>query len=239
MIIVLFDFLFSWYWRPIKVKMFWNKLIFKDLLKIGFPIFLVNNIYSKWSLVQRTLILFVFGTKALGLFTIVFLVGNAFKIFSTSISGVLYPTMMIEWGKGKSIKRIVKNNLLKPLLVVTILLLVILPILWYFIPFIINNFLVNYTEITYATQWMVFAGFISVFNLLGIFYNIINKQQERLYMYLAGVTGWIIVLIIAYLSKSISYHIFPIALIIGYTIMIIITIRFIRKNWLKTQTSFI
>ena len=50
---VLFDFIFSWYWRPIKVSMSWNKRTFKNLLKVGFPIFLVSNIYGKWPLHPR------------------------------------------------------------------------------------------------------------------------------------------------------------------------------------------
>lgn len=237
-IIVIFDYFFSWYWRPIKVPMVWDRLTFKNLLKVGFPIFIVNNIYGKWPLVQRTLILLALGTKSLGLFTVVFLIGNAYSIFSSSISSVLYPTMMIEWGKGKSIKELVKRNLVKPLLVIGTILLVITPILWFLIPPMINKFLSNYTEIINTAQWMVIAGFIGVFNLLGIFYNIINKQQKRLYMYLTGVTGWMVILIVTYWYKGITLNIFPKALIVGYFIMIFLSILFIKENWDKTQKSF-
>ena len=126
-IIVIVDFVFSWYWRPIKVEMIWDKLTFRNLFKIGFPIFLVNNLYGKWPLVQRTLILFLLGTNALGLFTVVYIIGNAFSVFSTSISSVLYPTMMIEWGKGISIGQRVKNNLMKPMVLIILIFLLVTP----------------------------------------------------------------------------------------------------------------
>lgn len=237
-IIVIFDFIFSWYWRPIRVSKNWDRVTFNKLLKIGFPIFLVTSIYAKWPLVERTLILILLGTEALGLFTIVFVIGTGYNVFTSSISKVLYPTLMIEWGKGKSIGELVKTNLLKPLTLVIFLFLIIAPILWYILPLAISSFLPAYIDIIIASQWMVITGFISLFSILGIFYNVINVQKKRLFMYLSGVSGWAIILLIANFSEMLSFELFPQALAIGFIIMTLINVKFLTNNWFKTQNSY-
>ncbi len=237
-IIVLIDFIFTWYWRPIRVTMHWDKFIFLKLLKIGFPIFIVTNIYGKWPLVERTIILLLLGTNALGLFTIVFVIGNAFSIFASSISTVLYPTMMIDWGKGMSIGAIFKTKLLKPLLFVILLFVIISPLLWFFLPKSIIFFIPKYKDIIEASKWMILTGFMGIFNILAIFYNVINAQKKRLFMYLSGVFVWGLILITAYWFHLISFELFPKALFVGYFVMTLININFLKNNWSKTQLSY-
>ena len=236
-VIVIVDFALTWFWRPIKVNMLWDKLTFKNLLNVGFPIFLVNNLYSKWPLVERTLILLLLGTNSLGLFTVAFMIGNAFKIFSNSMSSVLYPTFMIEWGKGKAVGQIFKKNMIKPMIVILSLFVIITPLAWHFMPLVISSFLPNYTDVISTSQWMLITGAFGLLNIFGIFYNVINVQKKRLVMYLSGVAGWSIVLIVSYGLKSISLEIFPKALLTGYMIMFLITIKFLRTNWETTQAT--
>lgn len=237
-IIVLISFSLLWYWRPIKVKMIWDYGIFKGMLKIGFPMFLVNNVYGKWELIQRTLILVLLGTNALGLFTIVFVINNAFKIFSNSINTVLFPTLMMQWGNNKTIGHIFLQNMVKPLTLVTAVLLIISPLLWYVLPITVNYFLPKYAEIISAGQWMIIAGVFGILNMLSIFYNVINSQKQRLFMFLSGEIFWFLIIFVAFFFKKLTFELFPQALIISYIIMAVISVIYLKKNWYTTQDNF-
>jgi len=237
-IIVLISFSLLWYWRPIKVKMEWDYEVFKGMLKIGFPMFLVNNVYGKWELIQRTLILVILGTNALGLFTIVFVIGNAYKIFSNSINTVLFPSFMMQWGNNKTIGQIFLHNMIKPLTLVTLILLIISPILWYVLPIMVNQYLPKYSDIIKAGQWMIIAGVFGVLNMLAVFYNVINSQKQRLFMFLSGEISWFLIIAIAFLLKKMTFELFPQALILSYIIMAFVSVIYIKKNWFKTQENF-
>ena len=121
---------------------------------------------------------------------------------------------------------------------VVLLFIIITPILWNILPTAVSTFLPAYSDIIRASQWMVVTGFIGLFSIVGIFYNVINVQKKRLFMYLSGVAGWSVVLLMAYLFDRISFELFPQALALGYLIMTLVNINFLRINWSKTQASY-
>ncbi len=124
------------------------------------------------------------------------------------------------------------------MVLIILIFLLVTPILWYILPPSINSFLPEYVQVIDASKWMVIAGFMGLFSILGIFYNVINVQKKRLFMYLSGVIGWLMVLTAAYGLNKISLELFPQALFVGYLIMTIINIYFIKNNWFKTQASY-
>ncbi|MHB2153622.1 lipopolysaccharide biosynthesis protein [Calditrichota bacterium GD2] len=213
----------------------WNRSSLKKLIKVGTPMFLVTNIYGKWPLLQRTVIVVLGGSKALGLFTLAFMVEKSFKIFSDSISNVTYPNMTRDWGKGKTVGEIIKRNLFKPFLIIVPTFLFLIIGGYYLIPFFINSFLPKYLEVIYASQIMLIVGFLNLFFVFGNIYNVINDQKERLKMYIFGIFSWSLILIFIYRFKGFSLEIFPIALIVGNIIIILVNINYIKKNWYKTK----
>ena len=238
-VIVVVDFYVTSLWRPLKVKMKWDSEVFRAILKIGFPIFAVNFLYGKWSILQRTMIWMLLGIKSLGLFTVVFIILGAYNTFSTSISSVLYPSLMVSWGEGKSTGEIFRHNIVKPMILVGSISLLITPLLWILLPSLINSFAPNYTEIIYASQWITIAGLLGVFNFLNVFYNVINFQKQRFVMYLSGILCWALLVLVYFYMDRLTYEIFPIAMVLGNIIMIAFTIHFLKLNWNESKISVI
>ena len=65
--IAMADLFLSYFWRPIRVVPRWSYVNFKELFVVGAPIFFVSSVYGLWPTIQRTVILILGGSKALGL----------------------------------------------------------------------------------------------------------------------------------------------------------------------------
>lgn len=228
-IIAFFDFVFTYTWRPIKVKPRFVRLVFKDLMKVGLPMYAVASIYSLWPTVQRTLILALGGSTALGLFAIATMVQGGMKALSSGLSSVMYPTMVGLWGAGNSVKYIILR-VMKPFLIVVVLLLVFVPIAWVLLPILVQKVLPNYNEGIDTAQWMLVVGFLSAFLVFSNFYNMIKNQRDRLIMYLSGIAGWGASVYLLFRTQGYALSIFPRAMIVAHLIMIGLTFYHIRQS---------
>ena len=227
-LVVLVDFIITYLWRPIRVQAKFSRAPFKELMKVGLPMYGVANIYGLWPLVQRTLIVSLGGSKALGLFAIVYMVQGTLQTVSSSVSNVLYPNMTSQWGEGANVKEIVRQ-LVRPLLFISVVFILILPIGWNLLPWFINSFLPNYSESITAAQYMLLVGFLGIFMVLSNIYNVVQKQRQRLIMYLSGIFGWLLTIFVLYSHYGFRLFIFPMGIISAYIIMIGITLFHIKS----------
>lgn len=231
--VVTVDFLITYYWRPIKVRADFSRVSFRELMNVGLPMFGVANVYDLWPLVQRTLIVSLGGTKALGLYAIASITENVMKTVSSSISNVMYPTMTSKWGAGFSVKDVLRLAA-QPLMISVGLFAVLIPIGWYLLPMFVHHFLPNYVIGIEAAQWMLIVGYFGIFLVLSNIYNVLQKQRQRLIIYVSGIGVWIISVLSIYLLYGFELKIFPISMIIAYVVMIIIMIYHIR-GFLKIE----
>lgn len=225
--VVIVDFLITYYWRPIMVKAIFSRVPFRELMKVGLPMYGVANVYGLWPLVQRTLIVSLGGPKALGLFAIASMTENAMKTVSSSISNVMYPTMTSQWGAGSSVKDVLRLAA-QPLIISLVVFTFLIPVGWYLLPIFVNNFLPNYVSGTDAAQWMLVVGFLGLFLVLANIYNVLQRQRQRLIMYVSGIGAWIISVLLINWSYGFELIIFPISMIIAYVVMITIMVYHIK-----------
>lgn len=222
-------FALTWYWRPTKVRPNFEKNSFMHLLKLGFPMFIVTNVYSLWPVLQRTMILSLGGNIALGLYTIAAVVEGSLNAVSGSIGSVTYATMANEWGAGKNLGELFKVAV-KPVVIGSILFLICVPIGWFVLPYFVELLIPNYIKGVEAGQWMLIAGFISLFNIWTNIYNVVNHQKEKLFSFLYGVVGWVVALTLLYKIKGFSLEIFPQAMSVGFLIILIYNLLYVKRN---------
>jgi len=232
----LVDFIFTYKWRPITTKPKWNRLHFIDLFRLGLPMFAIANIFNLWPIIQKTLIVTLGGTKALGLFVIAIMVENSMKTVTKSISGVMYPTMSISWGKGATVGEMVKL-VMKPLIIGLILFCLLAPLAWWLLPIFIESILPNYIEGIQAARWMIIVGILGLANVFSNYYNVVKDQLNRLKLYLGGIITWAITVLILFQKDGFSLVIFPQAMVLAMLVMIIINYYHIKKNWSSIAPS--
>lgn len=226
---VLIDFYFTWRWKPLSVKPKFNKSLFKELIKVGTPMYIVANVYSLWPVIQKTVIVSLGGTKALGLFAIAIITENSMKTISASLSSVTYPAMSTGWGQGYTINELLKKFVLKPFILFSGIFLLSIPIWWYLLPLVIEKFLPNYTAGIEAAQWMLLAGFMGFLNVFSNMYNVMKKQKERFISYLSAIISWLLAVSLLYTFNGFSLVIFPQAMVCGMAIMTGVNFYFLIK----------
>jgi O-antigen/teichoic acid export membrane protein len=219
----------TWYWRPTKVKPSYDRASFIHLLKLGFPMFVVTNVYSLWPVFQKTLILALGGTLSLGLYTVATVVQGGLSAVSGSIGSVTYATMANQWGAGKKLSELFKIAI-KPVVIGALLFLICIPIGWFALPYFVKLLIPNYLDGVKAGQWMLITGFISLFNVWTNIYNVVNHQKQKLYSFLFGVTGWLITLGLLFEIKGFSLAIFPQSMAVGFFLILMYNLVYVYKN---------
>ncbi len=235
-IAVVVDLALAYHWRPIKVKQHWNKPVFNELMKVGFPIYWVANIYSLWPMVQRTVIVSMGGTRALGLFSLAAIVETAMKTLTNAISSVSFPRMAFAWGQKEDFIHLLKIPL-KPVLVSATANLVVAVAGWFLLPFFISNLLPNYIEATAAAQWMLWVGWMSSFSVFSNVYMIVQKNMDRLWSYVAGVLAWLGCCFLLNKIMGFDIIIFPIATMVGFVFIYLVDAVNFRRYYLQHSKS--
>lgn len=226
---VLVGFLLTYYWRPTRVKPQFEKQAFFHLLKLGFPMYVVTNVYSLWPTLQKTVILLLGGPISLGYYTLAIVVQSGLNTVSGSIGSVTYATMASQWGQGKNVEQLFRLAL-KPVIIGALLFVVVIPLGWILLPYFVDKLIPNYADGILAAQWMMVAGFISLFNVWTNIYNVVNHQKHKLYSFLCGMTGWLLCLALLYSLKGFSLEIFPQAMAFGFFIIVVYNLLYVKKH---------
>ncbi len=214
-IVCLVDFIITWIYRPINAKPFWNKDIFKELFKVGMPIYMVANIYSLWPIVQRSFVLGWGGTKALGLYGLALMVENAMMVVTSSVSNIVFPKMAAEWGKSKNLGHLIQI-MLKPTLGTLALNFVAVIAGWFILPIFVQLLIPNYSEGIYVAQLSLIVGLVAVFSVYSNLYMIIQKNTDRMITYISGFVLWILVLFLLHNIYGFKLAHFPVAMCVAY-----------------------
>lgn len=156
-LVILISSLLLYYYRPFKVRLTWNKGIFKKLIKVGFPIFGLASIESYSTTIDKLLLTHYTDLKSVGLYSFGFYGLTIFILLSNSIASYIYPKMTYNYAKYND-----RNSLWQYVKKITILLLFIqlpLAIIGYFIvPVAIKAFFPLYLPSTAVMQILLFAG---------------------------------------------------------------------------------
>ena len=191
--------------------------------------YLVTNVYSLWPTLQKTVILLLGGPISLGYYMIANVVESGLATVSGSIGSVTYATMANQWGQGKNLEQLFKLAL-KPVVLGALLFAVVIPIGWMVLPYFVTQLMPNYTGGIVAAQWMMVAGFISLFNVWTNIYNVVNHQKHKLYSFLCGMAGWLLSLGLLYNLKGFSLEIFPQAMALGFFVILVYNLLYVKKH---------
>lgn len=213
-LLALVDWSFSEKWKPLDVPMHWKKEEFKELLKIGLPIFSVASIFGLWPTFQRTIILSMLGTKGLGLFALSIVLQNMLNSVNTTINTISFPKMAHALGEGRRVKEILKIPFKLSFVAFGIYGLTLV-IGWPLLPVVVKYALPNYVRGVEAAQWMLLVALVSSFAVFSNIYMVIKTNHHRLVSYSIGIVVWLIYLFAQDISKIDDLAVFSKALLAG------------------------
>ena len=235
-IVALVDSTLTFFWRPIRVYPKWSTKRFIELFKIGMPIYSVASVYGLWPVFQRTVILFLGGTKALGLFTLAIIIDGTLKTVSNSISSITFPKMSYAYGQGAGFKELM-NIPLKFVGINLGLNTLVLAVGWFLLPIAVAYILPNYVDGVEAAQWMFIVSLLGILSIFSNVYMVIKRNFDRLKAYIVGIVVWALVVLYYHLTIPFDLVIFPKALIAGYIATFIVDAFFYYKYYQMDSLS--
>lgn len=212
-IVAIINSIMLWIWRPLKIKLSWKKEHFTQLLKIGAPIFFTGQVYGWWIVTDSAMVLKFAGIKGFGLYQLAYMVGQSFDVLPNALAQICYPRMAEEYGKSKSIDKILKI-VHRPIFMLAISIIPVVFLVWFVLPPLVQNFLPKYVDGVPAAQWMLCsAAVLSLSPVCDVF-----SVTKRLDLYLtAVVVGILIYAVVLYLliRHGVTLESFPQAMLCG------------------------
>lgn len=173
-IVLLVYVLFLHYHRPFKVKLKFDSINYKKLIKVGLPIFGLAYIQAIAISFDKLLLVKFSDVSSVGIYSFGYLAFASITMFSSSIASYIYPTMSQNYAKDRdSIK--LWNYLRKNMTLVFIGLLIIATVGAAVVPFLVEIFFPKYNASIYVMQILFFAG---VFNGSVIGVNVLFSMKK-------------------------------------------------------------
>lgn len=143
--------------RPIKVRLLWNMIAIKKLLKVGLPIFALSYIVALSSTADKLWLLKYSDLTNVGLYSFGFYAFSIFSLFSLSVASYIYPRMTYNYGKTND--RTLLWIYVKKITLLLFLIQITLASIGYFlVPVIITNYFSAYILSIRTMQILLFAG---------------------------------------------------------------------------------
>lgn len=157
------------------------------LFKIGFPLFLYDIVRTLFLTIDRLIILFFLGRKALGLYSIGVLAYNFLTPLPRGVYNVIFPKFYEEYGKTEDIQK-VKHYLVKPTMVFAYLFPLVVGIGTILLPILVKYILPQYTEGLMAAHILIVSTFFySLIFMWGYFLIAVRKQSKMVLFNLIAV----------------------------------------------------
>lgn len=216
-------------WRPLRVGPKWNAALFKHLLRIGLPIFVVGQVYALWTVLNSTLVLKLAGTEGMGLYTIAVLAGTAAMIIPTAVSQIVYPRMAEQYGRTGSAAGLI-SVAMKPVLLSAAGLAVAVTGAWFLIEPVVGRIMPAYIDAVPAIQWTMLSAVVSCFGAMNNFFNVVRRQRLYLAAMLVGIAAYGAALS-GLVHERVELHAFPQAMLIGQVVFQVVCCIFLY--WLR------
>lgn len=221
--------LILFWWRPVRVRPRWGIEPLKHLLRIGAPIFVVGQVYALWVVVNRTLVLKLAGTEALGLYSMAVLAGAAIALLPTAVSQITYPRMSEQYGRTDNMGGLIRIAL-KPMLLSAAVLVPVVAAAWLLVGPVVQWILPAYVDAVPAIQWTLPIGIVFCFGPATNVFNVVRRQRLYLVAILLGMAAygaslmWLV-------RDSVSLAAFPQAMLIGHGVFMTMSYAFTGWIW--------
>ena len=152
-----FEFLLMFFNRPFKIKYTWNKKTFIQLVRVGSVLYIWNNLNIIYRTLPRLSIVITGDILTLGLYSPVASINALSSNIAETINTYTFPKMSFLFGKYKVFSKVIQP-LKKTIFLIFTLLFLISFFSYLLLPYVIINFLPNFTESVDAVKIIVFAG---------------------------------------------------------------------------------
>lgn len=216
--------------RPIKIRITWDKTVFLHLLKVGMPIFVLILVDSTVSTVDKVWLLKYTNFTELGLYTFGLYALNLFILFGSSIASYIYPKMTFSYARTND--PLILWRYMKKITAILLLIQTPLVIIGYFIiPVLVESFFTSYILSIPVMQILLIAGMMKG-SVIGV--NILWSMKKWKYMYLYIITYAILLVSITF----IMVHFFENKLIgISVGVLVADTINLINGIYLSYRAT--
>jgi O-antigen/teichoic acid export membrane protein len=209
---------FLFYWRPVRVWPAWDGRQLKHLLIIGAPIFVVGQLYSWWTVLDSTLVVWYAGTEALGLYALVVMAGSTMDMLPQAVGHVLYPRMAEQYGRTGVLGNLVRMSIL-PTIITVVSMALMVAVGWWLVDPVVQLLLPRYVKAVPAVQWSLLLSVVASFEIMLSVYNVVRRQDLYTVALVLGMAAYFGALV--WLTRGgVSLVAFPQAMLIGRAVFI-------------------
>jgi len=144
--------------RPLKVRLMWDWSMFKGLMKVGIPIFILSYVGMTAATVDKVILLWLGGVEQVGYYTLALITWRAMTIIPTSLTMYIYPRMTYIYGQYHDVKR-VWNMALKATYAISAIMLPLVIMGYFSLPFLVPVLFPKYCPGIEAAQIFLFCAF--------------------------------------------------------------------------------
>ena len=181
---------FLHYWRPLRIGPRWSLRHMKHLLAIGFPIYVVGQIYAYWATLNATLVLYYLGQDGMGPYTIAIMAGGALELLPGAVGQVLYPRMAEQYGRTGRVRDLVRMSI-KPTIVSVVGVALCIAVAWPLVEPVTRLVLPNYLDTVPAIRWYLLVPLVLCFLPISNVYNVVRRQDLYLVAILLGIGAYV------------------------------------------------
>ncbi len=215
-------------YRPLKAPIHFKKEYFKELIKIGLPLYISGYLgTSFWVAFDATLAVKFLSSDEFGVYSFLLVIYLALNTFAMSVKQIYVPKITYNYGSGMNIRSSMAS-LKKPIFYLLTATLAVCIVNVYLSPFLIELILPKYIAA------IPFVGFLGIHLLIEPFqlYNTVlfaaNKWKINIYTILAGL---IVYFVAVFVLKSYFHGIlaFIIANAVGRLVQLLLAILYLSR----------
>lgn len=169
-------------WQPLPLASRLDGAGLRESVRIGLPMFVVAYIQGILNNIDRTLMLVLVGSSALGMYAPALQISIAAMVLPQSIQQVLYPRMCKIYGRTGTPRSLAKMAF-GPATLLAFALLPVFAAGWWLVDPFIRTVLPRFVDGISAAQWMLVLLYFRSLGTPRIVFNVVNRQDL-----LAGIT---------------------------------------------------
>jgi len=131
--------------RPLRIPLTFDLASFKEVVQIGLPLCFWGTLYSSlWMAIEYSLMLHFGGSKAVGLFSVAFIMSHSLSILPQSVHQVIMPRIVESYSRNGCVSNAAKNNFIVTGILTVFMSTVVLLVsflLNYFVPYFIPKYI--------------------------------------------------------------------------------------------------
>jgi len=187
--------------RPLRLKWRINWREWRDLLKIGLPLFILSYSYwIGWDVVEKTIILKQLGAASLGLWSMSFMLFEASSIIPKSISAIYRPRLIESFGRTGNAKTSL-STCGRSILAGSLVTIIFIAAIYLIVPILIPFLMPQYVDAIPAMKLMILG---MALILLDLPYSLLVAAGKLKQMYTLTYAGFGVFLLLALLSGNLG-----------------------------------